>query len=151
VCTAAGRQESGCLYMNVLKQLTNMHTQLKGITFVFCRGCSLSHDMSEATKWGAMLSILSCISFEFLSSFTHKSFAFFRGSAEATRQAHNLIAALIKDPDVDILQMLPKSSKLAVVSVSSWDKSSAVVSPPTLHNWQWQWIKNSRINFTSGS
>jgi hypothetical protein len=37
-----------------------------------------------------------------------------------------LIAALIKDPDVDILQMLPKSSKLAVVSVSSWDKSAVV-------------------------
>ena len=52
----------------------------------------------------------------------------FRGSAEATRQAHTLITALIKDPDVDILQMLPKSTKLAVVSVSSWDKSSAVVS-----------------------
>ena len=52
----------------------------------------------------------------------------FRGSADATRQAHNLIAALIKDPDVDILQMLPKSTKLAVVSVSSWDKSSAAVS-----------------------
>jgi hypothetical protein len=38
-----------------------------------------------------------------------------------------LIAALIKDPDVDILQMLPKSTKLAVVSVSSWDRSSAMV------------------------
>jgi hypothetical protein len=73
---------------------------------------------------------MSYISLEFLSIFTHKSSACFRGSAEATRQAHNLIAALIKDPDVDILQMLPKSSKLAVVSVSSWDKSSAVVSPP---------------------
>lgn len=51
-----------------------------------------------------------------------------KGSADATRQAHNLIAALIKDPDVDILQMLPKSTKLAVVSVSSWDKSSAMTS-----------------------
>jgi len=51
-----------------------------------------------------------------------------KGSTEATRHAHNLITALIKDPDVDILQMLPKSTKLAVVSVSSWDKSSVVTS-----------------------
>lgn len=46
----------------------------------------------------------------------------FRGSSDATRQAHTLIAALIKDPDVDILQMLPKS-KLTVVTSSSWDKT----------------------------
>lgn len=53
----------------------------------------------------------------------------FRGSSEATKQAHTLIAALIKDPDVDILQMLPKS-KLTVVTTSSWDKtiSTAAVS-----------------------
>ncbi|XP_067003505.2 ankyrin repeat domain-containing protein 17 isoform X3 [Anabrus simplex] len=50
-----------------------------------------------------------------------------KGSADATRQAHTLIAALIKDPDVDILQMLPKSAKVSVVS-ASWDKTSTVAS-----------------------
>lgn len=45
---------------------------------------------------------------------------YYRGSTEAVRQAHNLIVALIKDPDVDILQMLPKSAKQAV---AAWDKS----------------------------
>ncbi|OXU32164.1 hypothetical protein TSAR_012293 [Trichomalopsis sarcophagae] len=44
------------------------------------------------------------------------------GSLEATKQAHILIIALIKDPDVDILQMLPKS-KPASASMTSWDKS----------------------------
>ncbi|KAK6627845.1 hypothetical protein RUM44_010324 [Polyplax serrata] len=34
-----------------------------------------------------------------------------KGSGDATKQAHNLIAVLIKDPDVDILQMLPKQTK----------------------------------------
>ncbi|XP_031786075.1 ankyrin repeat and KH domain-containing protein mask isoform X6 [Nasonia vitripennis] len=45
-----------------------------------------------------------------------------KGSLEATKQAHILIIALIKDPDVDILQMLPKS-KPASASMTSWDKS----------------------------
>ncbi|XP_015120121.1 ankyrin repeat domain-containing protein 17 isoform X3 [Diachasma alloeum] len=45
-----------------------------------------------------------------------------KGSTDATKQAHTLIAALIKDPDVDILQMLPKS-KLTVMTSSTWDKS----------------------------
>ncbi|XP_063991505.1 ankyrin repeat domain-containing protein 17 isoform X6 [Diachasmimorpha longicaudata] len=45
-----------------------------------------------------------------------------KGSTDATKQAHTLIAALIKDPDVDILQMLPKS-KLTVITSSTWDKS----------------------------
>lgn len=53
-------------------------------------------------------------------------FITFRGSSDATKQAHTLIAALIKDPDVDILQMLPKS-KLAVVTTSSWDKTISTV------------------------
>lgn len=47
---------------------------------------------------------------------------FNRGSADATKQAHSLITALIKDPDVDIQQMLPKS-KLTVVMSSTWDKT----------------------------
>lgn len=51
---------------------------------------------------------------------------FFRGSSDATKQAHTLIAALIKDPEVDIWQMLPKS-KLTVVTTSSWDKTITTV------------------------
>ncbi|XP_014270909.1 ankyrin repeat domain-containing protein 17 isoform X5 [Halyomorpha halys] len=43
-----------------------------------------------------------------------------KGSSEATKQAHSLIAALIKDPDVDILQILPKSAKSAA---AVWEKS----------------------------
>ncbi|KAF5307348.1 hypothetical protein FQR65_LT07065 [Abscondita terminalis] len=47
-----------------------------------------------------------------------------KGSVEATKQAHLLIATLIKDPDVDILQMLPKTNKLAATSSTSlWDKT----------------------------
>ncbi|XP_011496279.1 PREDICTED: ankyrin repeat and KH domain-containing protein 1-like [Ceratosolen solmsi marchali] len=45
-----------------------------------------------------------------------------KGSMEATKQAHILIVALIKDPEVDILQMLPKS-KMASITATSWDKS----------------------------
>ncbi len=48
-----------------------------------------------------------------------------RGSIEATKQAHTLIAALIDDPEVDITQILPKYAK-PVTSSSSWDKSSTV-------------------------
>ncbi|XP_066594349.1 ankyrin repeat and KH domain-containing protein 1 isoform X2 [Prorops nasuta] len=44
-----------------------------------------------------------------------------KGSSDATKQAHTLIAALIKDPEVDILQMLQKS-KLTVVTTPTWDK-----------------------------
>lgn len=45
-----------------------------------------------------------------------------KGSTEATRQAHHLIAALIKDPEVDILTMLPKATKQA--ATATWDKSA---------------------------
>ena len=49
-------------------------------------------------------------------------FLCFRGSSEAIKQAHLLIVALIKDPDVDILQMLPKS-KTVVTPITPWEKS----------------------------
>ncbi|BES92174.1 multiple ankyrin repeats single kh domain [Nesidiocoris tenuis] len=44
-----------------------------------------------------------------------------KGSLEATKQAHLLIAALVKDPDVDILQILPKSANKSAAAV--WEKS----------------------------
>ncbi|XP_044743261.1 ankyrin repeat and KH domain-containing protein 1 isoform X4 [Chrysoperla carnea] len=50
-----------------------------------------------------------------------------KGSAEATRQAHNLIATLIKDPEADILQIIPKTTKL-VGTISAWDKTSTSLS-----------------------
>lgn len=56
------------------------------------------------------------------------SFNYYRGSAEATKQAHNLIAALIKDPDVDILTMLPKTTKTISSSTTLWDKTQIGVS-----------------------
>uniref|UniRef100_A0A6P7GGN1 Ankyrin repeat domain-containing protein 17-like n=1 Tax=Diabrotica virgifera virgifera TaxID=50390 RepID=A0A6P7GGN1_DIAVI len=46
-----------------------------------------------------------------------------KGSADATKQAHNLIATLIKDPDVDILSMLPKSTKSTTIATTLWDKT----------------------------
>lgn len=59
----------------------------------------------------------SCFNYEW-----YHSTLLFRGSTEATRQAHNLIAALIKDPEVDILTMLPKATKQA--ATATWDKSA---------------------------
>lgn len=46
-----------------------------------------------------------------------------KGSPDATKQAHSLIATLIKDPDVDILQMLPKTNKTVPTGTSLWDKT----------------------------
>lgn len=46
-----------------------------------------------------------------------------KGSTEATKHAHSLIATLIKDPDVDILQMLPKTNKSSSSSTTLWDKT----------------------------
>ena len=50
-----------------------------------------------------------------------------RGCADATRQAHMLIAALIKDPDVDIMGMLPKPIKTGT-TLGQWEKPVAAVS-----------------------
>ncbi|XP_034251058.1 ankyrin repeat domain-containing protein 17 isoform X2 [Thrips palmi] len=44
-----------------------------------------------------------------------------KGCADATRQAHMLIATLIKDPDVDIMGMLPKPIKSGA-TVGQWEK-----------------------------
>ncbi|KAK9744180.1 Ankyrin repeats (3 copies) [Popillia japonica] len=46
-----------------------------------------------------------------------------KGTAEAMKQAHSLIAMLIKDSDVDILQMLPKPNKAATTTTTLWDKT----------------------------
>uniref|UniRef100_W8AVD4 Ankyrin repeat and KH domain-containing protein mask n=3 Tax=Ceratitis capitata TaxID=7213 RepID=W8AVD4_CERCA len=53
-----------------------------------------------------------------------------KGQTDATKQAHILILSLIKDPEVDILQMLPrinasiKASSLPL-SVGTWDNKTA--------------------------
>lgn len=44
------------------------------------------------------------------------------------KQAHSLIAMLIKDSDVDILQMLPKPSKASSTTTTLWDKTQIGVS-----------------------
>lgn len=49
-----------------------------------------------------------------------------RGSSDATKHAHSLITTLIKEPEVDIVQMLSKS-KLNIVTTSAWDKSVSTV------------------------
>lgn len=58
-----------------------------------------------------------------------------KGSVDAVKQAHNLIATLIKDPDVDILQMLPKvnpNAKLVPpISSSLPSKVSTIVTKTT--------------------
>ncbi|XP_044260011.1 ankyrin repeat domain-containing protein 17 isoform X12 [Tribolium madens] len=46
-----------------------------------------------------------------------------KGAPDVTKQAHTLIATLIKDPDVDILQMLPKTNKTASSTTTLWDKT----------------------------
>ena len=43
---------------------------------------------------------------------------FCRGSAEATRQAHNLITALVKDPDKELEALLPTKNKQKLSSAT---------------------------------
>ena len=60
-----------------------------------------------------------------------------RGSAEATRQAHNLITALIRDSDRDIEQIIPRLKAKAVttntltMSTNVWHNSMANSVPST--------------------
>lgn len=42
----------------------------------------------------------------------------YRGPTEVTKQAHDLIAILIKDPEVNIISVITKSPKVT----SAWDK-----------------------------
>lgn len=55
-----------------------------------------------------------------------------KGSLDSTKQAHVLITALIKDPDVDILQMLPRVNVNAKptppISSNVWEKTVATSS-----------------------
>ncbi|XP_050294137.1 ankyrin repeat and KH domain-containing protein 1-like isoform X2 [Anthonomus grandis grandis] len=46
-----------------------------------------------------------------------------KGTPDITKQAHNLITTLIKDPEVDIMSILPKSSKAATSTTTLWDKT----------------------------
>ena len=67
------------------------------------------------------------IEFEGVDSFI-LTIVFIRGAPDVTKQAHSLIATLIKDPDVDILQMLPKTNKTAASATTLWDKTQIGVS-----------------------
>lgn len=42
-----------------------------------------------------------------------------KGSADATKQAHMLISALVKDPEADLTHILPKSAKLAATTLAA--------------------------------
>ncbi|KAK9891834.1 hypothetical protein WA026_016633 [Henosepilachna vigintioctopunctata] len=46
-----------------------------------------------------------------------------KGTPESMKHAHSLITALIKDPEVDILQMLPKALKSNTSTTTLWDKT----------------------------
>ncbi|XP_044757341.1 ankyrin repeat and KH domain-containing protein 1 isoform X3 [Coccinella septempunctata] len=46
-----------------------------------------------------------------------------RGAPDAIKLSQTLIAALIKDPDVDIMQMLPKAVKTNPSTTTLWDKT----------------------------
>ncbi|CAG9773085.1 unnamed protein product [Ceutorhynchus assimilis] len=46
-----------------------------------------------------------------------------KGSTDITKQAHNLITTLIKDPEVDIMSLVPKSAKTTSSSTTLWDKT----------------------------
>lgn len=50
---------------------------------------------------------------------------FIRGSPEATKLAHSLIATMIRDPDVDIMQILPPPRPKGPTSTltSIWEKT----------------------------
>ncbi|XP_066252742.1 ankyrin repeat domain-containing protein 17 isoform X3 [Euwallacea similis] len=46
-----------------------------------------------------------------------------KGTSEVTKQAHSLITTLIKDPEVDIMSILPKTSKATSTTTTLWDKT----------------------------
>ncbi|KAL1505978.1 hypothetical protein ABEB36_005419 [Hypothenemus hampei] len=46
-----------------------------------------------------------------------------KGTPDITKQAHNLITTLIKDPEVDIMSILLKSSKTVSTTTTLWDKT----------------------------
>jgi len=46
----------------------------------------------------------------------------YRGSTDVTKQAHDLIAMLIKDPEVNIMSVIAKNPKVT----SAWDKSVVI-------------------------
>lgn len=88
---------------------------------------SIGHHVSSFVKTNSKshATYISVFDVNKTKTYTHKS-AVCRGSSEAMKQAYTLITALIKDPEVDILQMLPKS-KPSVVTTSSWDKAVSTV------------------------
>lgn len=115
----AGKREEGwkevvrnCRYLNSPFRSKKVSVPLNAISRVIGRGGSNINAIRGAT--GAHIEV------EKQSKGQGERIITIKGSTEAVRQAHNLIVALIKDPDVDILQMLPKSAKQAV---AAWDKS----------------------------
>lgn len=65
-----------------------------------------------------------------------------KGVAEATKQAHNLISTLIKDPDADILSMLPRNNFQPVKSSSSTSVVTTTAPNVTVNNGTSVWEKS---------
>lgn len=67
-----------------------------------------------------------------------------KGVADATKQAHNLISTLIKDPDADILSMLPRNNFQSVKTTSSITSTVVAPAPPiqTVNNGTSVWEKS---------
>ena len=65
-----------------------------------------------------------------------------KGVAEATKHAHSLISTLIKDPDADILSMLPRNNFQPVKSSSSNNVVAPPPAVPTVNNGTSVWEKS---------
>ena len=68
-----------------------------------------------------------------------------KGVAEATKQAHNLISTLIKDPDADILSMLPRNNFQPVKSSSTTNVVVPVSTSVAVNNGTSLWEKSLNI------
>lgn len=65
-----------------------------------------------------------------------------KGVPEATKHAHNLISTLIKDPDADILSMLPRNNFQPVKSSSNSNVPAAISGPIPVNNGTSVWEKS---------
>jgi ankyrin repeat domain-containing protein 17 len=64
-----------------------------------------------------------------------------KGVAEATKHAHNLISTLIKDPDADILSMLPRNNFQQPVKSSSSSSVTTTTTTAAINNGTSVWEK----------
>ena len=109
-----------CIYGAVMYLLCGFVRGCHVFTVWCCTGLSCIYCV---VLYGAVTCVVSC----------------YRGSAEATRQAHNLITALIRDSDRDVEQMIPRLKAKAAASTNNplalatnvWHNSMANSVPST--------------------